>query len=211
MSNTTRRSLLVGALLSPIVSKVALAEPRLHDGEATEQMMRLQCRRDYLIGEIRKLDDQWRIANELLPAWCQLGLKYQDEDGRPFGPMVGWPETRVRRIRINGTQWLVRPSPFDLRKLFGEEIASLGEDAAGTNYRVRIRQIRDRLRQRREVYQSVGLPTSYDWLPLDVELEEVEAALSSLLTGEQLVSQFGQRSSQVADHSSVHLVPHGHS
>ena len=200
-SNPTRRRLLVGALLSPIVSRVALAEPRLHDGAATERLTHLQCRRDHLIGEIRKLDEQWRIANERLPAWCQLGLKYQDEDGSPFGPMVGWPETGVRLIRISSAQWLVRPSPFDLRELFGEETASLGEDAAATNYRVRVSQLRARLRQRREAYQSVGLPTSYDWLPLDVELEKVEAALSSLLTGEQLVSKFGQRSSQLADHS----------
>lgn len=210
-SNATRRSLLVGSLLLPSLSKVVLSEDHVLDVEAAENLRQLQRRREHLICEIQKLDRQWSIANELLPSWCQLGPKYQDEHGRPFGPMVGWPETGVHRIQINQMQWLIRSSPYDLRELFGEENTSLGRDVAVSNYRVRVGQLRNRLQRRREIYQSVGLPTSHDWLPLDIGLEEVEVAISSLLTGEQLVSHSGQRSSQVADHSSLHTLPHGKS
>lgn len=210
-SNTTRRDLLVGSLLLPAVSKVALSKDHPRDVEARQRLSHLQRRREHLIDEIQKLDARWAIANESLPSWCQLGPKYQDEHGRAFGPIVGWPEIGLHQIRINETNWLIRPSPGDLRKLFAEEVTSLGRDVAASNYRVRVKGLRDRLRLRRAAYRSVGLPASRDWLPLDLELEEVEAAISSLLTGEQLVSHSGHRSSQVADQSSDHRVLHGHS
>lgn len=211
MSKTTRRGLLVGALLVPTLVRVSPFQGRHLDGLTSDRLAQLQRRRDGLITEIQELDRQWRIANELLPSWCQLGPKYQDEQGRTFGSIVGWPETSVHLIQIDQRQWLVRPSPYDLRELFTEEVRSLGRNVAMSNYRVRAKQLQIRLRRRREIHQSVGLPKSRDWLPLDLRLEEVEAAISSLLTGEQLVSHSGQRSSQVADHSSDHLVPHGHS
>lgn len=187
-SNTTRRGLLVGSLLLPALSKVSPSEGCSLDFEARENLRQLQCRRELLICEIQRLDRKWAIANELLPSWCQLGPKYRDELGRPFGAIVGWPETSVHLIQMGQVQWLVRPSPCDLRELFADEITSLGRDVAMSNYRVRVQQLRNRLRRRREVHQTVGLPTSRDWFPLDLGLEEVEAAISSLLTGEQLVS-----------------------
>lgn len=156
MSNTTRRGLLVGSLLLPAVSKVALSKDHPRDVEANKLLSHLRRRREYLIAEIQKLDTRWAIANELLPSWCQLGPKYQEEHGRAFGPIVGWPETGLHQIRINETTWLIRPSPGDLRKLFAEEVTSLGRDVAISNYRSRVGQLRNRLQRRREIHQSAA-------------------------------------------------------
>lgn len=138
MSNTTRRSLLVGSLLLPAVSKVTRSKDHPRDVEANKLLSHLQRRREYLVAEIQKLDTRWVTANGLLPSWCQLGPKYRDEHGGLLGPTVGWPETSVHPIQINQMQWLIRPSPRDLRELLGEEAKSLGKDVASLNYRVRI-------------------------------------------------------------------------
>jgi len=135
-------------------------------------------RRKHLQSAIAKLDRDWAAAYAKLPTWCRPGPKYRDEFGVVSGPIVGWPEVRLW-IQIDEGQWLVRPSLGDLRELINQETASVGREVAFENYRLRIQEMRDRLRLRRQIYRSAELPTSRDWLPLDVLLEEVEGAIAN--------------------------------
>lgn len=173
-SNPTRRSFIAASLVTsatwPASDAFAIDDP---------ERLRLMRRREYLQSEIARLDREWALAYGKLPSWCRLGHKFRNEQGKTFGPTVGWPEIDGHPIQINCLQWLIRPSPLDLRALFGEETESMGKDLAALNYRVRVRHLRSRLRERREVQQCVGLPISRDWLPLDLELEEVDAEISS--------------------------------
>ena len=182
-SHPTRRTFIAASLIAPaalpINDALAIDDP---------ERLRLIQRREYLQLEIAKLDRQWTLAYAKLPSWCRPGHKFRNEQGRTFGPTVGWPETDVHAIQMNPTQCLIRPSPHDLRGFFEEDARSSGRDAAALNYRIRISHLRSRLKQQREVNRSVALPTSCDWLPLDLGLEEVEAAMSSLLTGERPAS-----------------------
>lgn len=170
-SHPTRRSFIAASLVAPAALPVndSLA---LVDVEKR----RLMQHREYLKLEITKLDRKWASAYEVLPTWCKTGPKYRDELSVAFGPIVGWPEVR-RWIQVGEGQWLVRPSPGDLRELINQEIASVGREVAFGNYRLRVREMRDRLRLRRQISRSAELPTSRDWLPLDVVLEEVEAVI----------------------------------
>jgi hypothetical protein len=176
-SNPTRRGFIAASLVVPAalpaIDALAIDDP---------ERFRLIQRREYLQSEITKLDRQWTLAYAKLPPWCRPSHKFRDEQGRTFGPTVGWPEIDGHPIQVNRLQWLIRPSPLDLRDLFGEETESMGRDLAALNYRVRIRHLRSRLREQRKVQQCVGLPISRDWLPLDLELEEVDAEISSLST-----------------------------
>lgn len=198
-ADTTRRGLLVGSLLLPTISSVSSSGSNLVVLAESEYLIQLRQRRDDLLSEIRKLDGQWTVANQLLPLWCKPGPKFQDEFGRLFGPRVGWPAAIIHPIQLTQTEWMVRPSPRDLRQLFEDQVVGLGRETAASYYRIRYAQLRNRLRLRRELHRSVRLPRSREWESLDLGLEEVESAISSLLTGEQLVLHSGHRSSQVAD------------
>lgn len=211
-SGSTRRQFVAASVFVPLaIRSLPLSRDLSKQVTRDNDLVRLRLRRDILIAERNRLDEAWRRAQSVLPSWCRSGPKYRDQSGRLIGPSVGWPAARSHLIHISGTKWLVRPSPYDLRELFEADAVTKSRETAISNYRVRIAQLRIRLRERRKCYLTVGLPQTSDWEPLDLELEKVESAISSLLTGEQLVSQSGQRSSQVADHSSAHRVPHGHS
>ncbi len=181
-SNPTRRSFIAASLVaSAAVPKIdALAEVDV-------ERLRLIQRREYLQSEIAKLDRQWALAYAKLPCWCKAGPKYKDELGAAFGPTVGWPEINSP-IQISEELWLSRPSPGDLRGLIEQEIPTLGRSVATSNYRLRVKNLRDRLRLRREIHESIDLPVSRDWERFDLELEVIEEALSGLLTGEQINS-----------------------
>lgn len=198
---TTRRRFIAGSVLLPLVSRSPL-ESGAQD--TSDELARLQLRRAALIAERERLDQIWRTAYRAMPRWCRPGPKYMASSGDPEGAIVGWPDAGENYIQLALEKRLVRPSPYDLRVMFEAETLNLSHEAATSNYRSRIKQLRNRLRLRQEYYRSVRLPRTLDWLPLDVELEAVESAISSLLTGEQLVSQSGQQSSHVADHSSAH-------
>lgn len=178
-SNPTRRRFIAASLIAPaalpVIDVFPIDDPERH---------RLMQRREYLQSEIAKLDQRWALAYAELPSWCRSGPKFRDKQGKTFGPTVGWPKTDMHAIQMNPTQWLIRPSPHDLREFFEEDAGSFGRDAAALNYRIRISHLRSRLKQQRETNRSVALPTSRDWLPLDLELEEVEVAISSLFTSE---------------------------
>lgn len=205
---TTRRRFVAGSVLLPIASH---SSPESGAHEISNELARLQLRRAALIAERERLDQIWHTAYRALPRWCRPGPKYLTASGDPEGSIVGWPDVGENSIQLASEKRLVRPSPHDLRVLFEAEMLNTSHAPAARNYRDRSDQLRSRLRLRRKHYRLVSLPRTLDWLPLDVELEAVESAISSLLTGEQLVPHSGQRSSQVADHSSTDRVPQGHS
>jgi len=72
---------------------------------------------------------------------------------------------------------LIRAGPSDFRALLDEEIGTVGRQIAFTFYSSRMRELRDRLRERRQWHMAVGLPKSSQWVLLDEELERIETLM----------------------------------
>lgn len=173
-----RRALIQAAIAAPAFVGVVTGA-RSGDADAVSEIVqRLIRRRDELLAECDRLEDRWRAIWPTLPDWSRSGPKYVDERGNLFGERVGWPAASANIIRVNDNQWLVRPSPIDLRVLYEAEREELSPDTAGENYRTRIRQLRARLRRQRQCFGAWGLPTSSDWRPLDNEIERIERMFS---------------------------------
>lgn len=173
-----RRILIQAAIAAPVLVGTV---PGVESGDAvavSETVQRLMRRRDELLAECDHLEVRWREIWPTLPDWSRSGPKYVNTNGEPFGERVGWPAASANIIRVNDNQWLVRPSPIDLRVLYEAEREELSPDTAGENYRTRIRQLRARLRRQRQCFGAWGLPTSSDWRPLDDEIESIERTLS---------------------------------
>jgi len=72
---------------------------------------------------------------------------------------------------------LLRPSLRDLRELF--DLAERNDpNEARVSYRRRVRLVRRAVTQRRKVEAELGLPRTKDWLPIDLEIEAIEAHLA---------------------------------
>lgn len=175
---STRREFVLGSLLLPLTSpstKAALDSPTNSNDKAVAALLR---RRDELLEQRRQLDERWKIANARLPDWCKLGLKYRDRDGKDHGPLVGWPPI-TEPIPVAEHGYLVRPSPSDLRQLLQIEVEGVGRTKARQIYRWRIRCLRGQLAERRRISNVLNQPRTGDWLPIDLEIEGIEARLSA--------------------------------
>lgn len=72
---------------------------------------------------------------------------------------------------------MLRPSLRDLRELF--DLAERNDpNEARVSYRRRVRLVRRAVTQRRKVEAELGLPRTKDWLPIDLEIEAIEAHLA---------------------------------
>lgn len=172
-SNPTRRSFIAASM-------VASAALSANDVLAVNdpERLRLIQRREYLQSEIAKLDQKWAAAYKKLPLWCRAGPKYRDRNGELFGPIVGWPEISEKAVYARSDYLLIRAGPRDFRTLLDEEIRTVGRQIAVTFYSSRMRELRDRLRERRQWHMAVGLPKSSQWVLLDEELERIETLIS---------------------------------
>lgn len=173
----TRRGFIAGSLLLPLSRTAAKAGNESSSQPPNEEVAALLRRRNELLERQRQLDQRWKIANEQLPDWCKPGHKYRDIGGREFGPPEGWPPLS-EPIAVEGIGFLIRASPHDLRVLFDEDIQRIGQEKAINNYRASITCVRRRLSERRHIERVMGLPRTADWLPIDLEVEAIEAALN---------------------------------
>lgn len=181
-----RRVLLQGIAAGSMLGSTNLPARASHKRNAhTDPQARLLLqRRAELLDECDRLERQWKTIWPTLPDWCRSGPKYVNANGEPHGERVGWPAARVNLIKISEDQWLARPSPYDLRELYEKEQLEFSSPAASVNYRVRMRQLRERLKRRREFYQACRLPTAADWRPIEQEIDQIEAALHDLRTAD---------------------------
>ncbi|EKS32652.1 hypothetical protein [Afipia clevelandensis] len=187
-SNLTRRRFIAASLVAPAALPVndALA---IDDPER----LRLIQRREYLQSEIAKLDRQWTLAYAKLPSWCRPGSKYRSQDGYMFGGVVGWPDAGFDAIKLASGDLLVRPSARDIFELRQSDRSSMAFAESERLFARRLKALIGRLREQRRVENAVKLPRSSAWLPLEIKLEGVEAAISLLLTGEHSVYERGAR------------------
>lgn len=172
----TRRRFIAGSLLLPLTDTAAKADSK-HSGQPpNEEVAALLRRRDELLEQQRQLDERWKVANAQLPDWCKPGPKYRDQKGKEFGPLEGWPPITELLVVEDGLV-LLRPSLRDLRELF--DLAERNDpNEARVNYRRRVRLVRRTVAQRRKVEAGLGLPRTKDWLPIDLEIEAIEAHLA---------------------------------
>ena len=176
MRQLSRRGLIQAtAALTFTGSKSGTAVPALAESEA---VARLKQRRAELLAECKRLDRLWLAARGKMPVHFLPGPKYMTEDGKLEGPRVGWPDAKADSIRLASGMILVRPSPYDLRELFEIDSAEKGHAIAATNYRIRIQQLRQRRQERRKHERTLGIPQTSDWLPLDIEIESIDATLA---------------------------------
>lgn len=139
----------------------------------------LKMRRAHLMAECERLDRTWHEAQEKMPLHLLPGPKFMNEHGEGCGPRVGWPADLRGQIKLNTGLVLVRPSTRDLRELFDQEKVDRGREAAAMSYRQRVRQLRDRLRMKRQWESDVGMPRTSDWEPLDIEIEAIDEVLNA--------------------------------
>ncbi|WIG52690.1 MAG: hypothetical protein OJF48_003609 [Afipia sp.] len=169
-SNPTRRSFIAASLVAPtampVIDVLAIDDP---------ERLRLIQRREYLQSEIAKLDRQWAVAYAKLPSWCRPGPKFRDADGRMFGGVVGWPDADLDAIKLPSGVFLVRPSVRDIFELRQSDRLSMDYGAREKLFRFQLSALFRRLRQRRQIETAVKLPRTSAWLPLDTELEAIEA------------------------------------
>ena len=178
---STRRGFITGSLLLPLTQIAAKADNEPPAQPPNEGVAALLRRRDELLAQQRQLDERWKIANAQLPDWCKPGHKYRDIKGKEFGERVGWPPL-PRPIAVEGLGFLLRPSPYDLRRLFEDQVKWLGDEKAAHSYRASIADLRRKQCERRCIERIVGLPRTADWLPIDEEIEEIEDAIASAST-----------------------------
>lgn len=171
-SHPSRRSFIAASLVAPAalpaIGALAMDDP---------ERLRLIQRREYLQSEIAKLDRQWTLAYAKLPSWCRPGPKYRDQDGRMFGGIVGWPDMGSDAIKLDSGQLLARPSIRDVFKLRQPDRIAKACDDSERIFACRLKTLIGRLREQRRVERGVGLPRSSAWLPLEVELEVIDAAI----------------------------------
>jgi hypothetical protein len=172
----TRRGFLAGSLLLPLTTTAAEADNDLSSPPPSNEVAALLRRRDELLEQQRQLDERWKVANVQLPDWCKPGHKYRDNDGKEFGPLEGWPPI-PEVLAVKERFVLLRPSLRDLTALFDLERCD-DPNEARVNYRRRVRLVRRAVTQRRKVEAELGLPRTKDWLPIDLEIEAIEARLS---------------------------------
>ena len=170
----TRRGFIAGSLLLPLTHTTAKADNEPLSQPQNEEVAALLRRRGELLEQQRQLDEQWKIANAQLPDWCKPGHKYRDIEGKEFGPKEGWPPVS-KPIPVEDFGFLVRPSPYDLREIFERNARNNGRSEAIDNYRASIRGLRSRLSERRRIARMMELPRTVDWLPIDQEIENIEA------------------------------------
>lgn len=139
----------------------------------------LRMRRAALVAQCEDLDRRWLEAKARMPAHFLLGAKYRTAQGDPMDPRVGWPDALLDVIVLPNGLFLARPSPHDLRELFDSDVSDYGKDAAAANYRTRVRQLTDRLRERRRLQSALGMPQTSDWAALDAEIEAIDQLLHS--------------------------------
>jgi hypothetical protein len=142
---------------------------------------RLKARRAQLIAECERLDRMWHEGQAKMPWHLLPGPKFRNEQGGVCGHRVGWPADLSGRIKLKAGFVLVRPSPLDLRELFEQDALERGRETAVINYQERVRQLRDRLRLKRQCETEVGMPRTSDWESLDIEIEAIDVRLELLL------------------------------
>lgn len=139
----------------------------------------LQLRRVHLVTESEKLDRRWLEARAKMPWYYLPGPKFLNEHSEPYGPRVGWPDALSDSIQLQNGQLLARPSPHDLRELFNHDIEAHGSGVAIAHYRVRSRQLRNRLQDRRRCQSDLGMPRTSDWEPLDAEIQAIDELIAA--------------------------------
>lgn len=175
---TTRRQFVHRVSLLPLVGPFDAAMETITEGYEAERLKALRSRRTELVIQSRRLEETWLSARKQLPWWCVPGPKYLTEHGNSTGPIVGWPAAQTNRINLSTDQILLRPSPLDLRQLFGLEAVELSRDVAASNYRNRIKQLRSRLRRRRVQELAFGMPRTADWWPIDAEIDAIDRLIA---------------------------------
>ncbi len=166
--------------IAAAISTVSAPVSALANVENRSQLFELWEERERLIEECRILDQRWLEARNRLPSWCRIGPKYLSQNGSEIGPEVGWPRTDDHAIRLVGGCWLIRPSPSDLRQLLEKDTQVVSREQAHRLYRHRISELRDRLRQRRELFSWNDMPRSIDWHQLEGRIEQIERAINKL-------------------------------
>ncbi len=141
----------------------------------------LKTRRSHLSAECERLDRSWREAHARMPWHLLPGPKFMDEHGELCGPRVGWPAALSDSIELSTGSVLIRPSPRDLHELLEVDLIEVGRERAAVSYRNRIRQLRDRIRAKRQWESEARMPRTSDWAPLDLEIDSIDARLQSLV------------------------------
>lgn len=174
----TRRQFIQRVSVLPWVGRFDAATETITRGYEAERLKALRSRRAELVMQGRRLEEAWLSVRKQLPWWCVPGPKYLTEHGNSTGPIVGWPATQANRINLGTGQILQRPSPLDLRQLLGLEAIELSRDAAASNYRNRVKQLRSRLRRRRAQELAFGMPRTADWWPIDAEIDAIDRLIA---------------------------------
>ena len=65
--------------------------------------------------------------------------------------------------------------------MFDNNVQSNGRDKAINSYRASITDLRSKLSERRRIERMLRLPRTADWLPIDMEIEEIENTLATTM------------------------------
>lgn len=128
---------------------------------------RLWRRRLAAIAEYRSLTVSIDAAKKRLPAWARGdGHQYVSDDGKPYGPRVGWPQiednkrghvyfdyTTKKVVRV------VRPSPSTIKGMFLIlcEIEPDRRDVFRSDCRAEMKRLIARLRQKKDQKTALGI------------------------------------------------------
>ncbi|MGY4499176.1 hypothetical protein ACVWYH_003107 [Bradyrhizobium sp. GM24.11] len=168
---TTRREFskwLAGAAAS---ATAATAVPALADVAAPgNEASSLWQERQLHVEALRSLSQAYLEASERLPDWAKGGLNMIDSEGNPCGEEVGWPlDMTIAPPTIEGAGRLVRPSIYGVRQEFETFMAMAGAGPgsaarvrARAQMRERIKLIVARLRERKRLYEELGLNVMSD-------------------------------------------------
>lgn len=178
-SNTFSRRQAVQTIAAALSTATAPVRA-LASVENRNRLLELWEERERLIEECRILDQRWLEARDRLPSWCRIGPKYLSQNGFEVGTEVGWPRMDDGAIRLTDGRWLIRPSPSDLRQLIDEDTLVFSREQALCLYSHRVSELRNRLRQRRELFSRSKVPRSVDWHQLECRIERIERAINEL-------------------------------
>lgn len=154
--NLSRRGALFA--LAALTTTPAIALP-----ESVDAANRLWIERQALIVLLRESSAAYDAASAQLPAWVRSGHRSIDQHGNPCGDTCPWPlDEAVTPPTIEGAWRVARPSISDCQEEFDFQVRVSGatgkyRERCRATMRRNIRAIVARLRERKRIYEQLGL------------------------------------------------------
>jgi HAMP domain-containing protein len=185
-SNLSRRGALGALVAFTAASAIALPAP-------ADTANALWAERQNHVERLARLGTEYSAAHVKLPAWAISGPERIDVDGNPCGAIVGWPLVEDPTPPRIGTR-IVRPSIHQAKDQFEFAVSVFGStpkfrENSRAAMRRSIKAIVARLRERRHLYEDLGLTA------LDHEMSD---AVTAMCKAEDAIGELEQSPNVIA-------------